>query len=469
MSASSDEGSVAPMRITRLACLLLFLSLFSLFACGTKATPRRQSLTGGSTGGSAAHQGGAGGQFLSDAGGAADASGAETAGSSALCPVEQKVAAPTLSTDCQVAVRAIDPALTCGSTDCAITKALDLTCTSLPAAPWISATADGAVVLVRTSFVDPGRAGDALARLMTVGTADSRVEDVPAFAGSIRALPAYSILRSAFSTNSSGAKWLFAGETPGITAVRGTDAGWTKATVVAQPDPPWGDGPILTDAKMVDDRQGYLTYNMRGDWAPHLVTWDGSCWTDQRIGEPQVLTIVVDTDADKQPWVAWISTQYPADVRSVYLRSPSGDTQNLLANVTADAPRASLRLLPGGLDGKAAVPAVAAWFSDGIRVLSKSPTTDSSWQSLVVPESAAASTGSGDCPYVEPSYNQGNHCAGMTSCTYQSSGVGSGFDVARTQSGALFAAWVAYSSKGTYALDEVAYGYEFPTFYCRWT
>ena len=430
-------GSVALMRTTRLAGLSLFLGMFSLFACGTKASTR-----------------------------AADAGGAETAGSSALCPVEQKVAAPALSTDCQVVVRAIDPALACGSADCAITKALDLTCTSLPAAPWLSATADGAVTMVRTSYGDPG---EALARMMTVGAASSRVEDVPALAGSVRALPDYSILRGAFSTNANGTKWLFSGESPGITVVRGTDAGWTKATAVAEPDPPWGDGPILNDAKMVDDRLGYLTYNMRGDWAPHLLTWDGSCWTDQRIGEPQVDTIVVETDAQKQPWVAWISTQYPAQVQSVYLRSPSGDTQNLLANVTSDAPRAPLRILASGLDGKAAVPAVAANFRDGIRVLSENSTTDAGWQSLVIPESATAYTGAGDCPSVPPSQDFGNHCSGMTSCTYQSSGVGSGFDVARTQSGALFAAWVAYSSQGTYALQEVAEGYEFPTFDCGWT
>jgi hypothetical protein len=67
------------MRTTRFACLSLFLSLFSLFACGGKASPRRQSSTGGSTGGSEAYQGGAGGQVLSDAG------GAETAG--LLCSV----------------------------------------------------------------------------------------------------------------------------------------------------------------------------------------------------------------------------------------------------------------------------------------------------------------------------------------------------------------------------------------------
>jgi hypothetical protein len=410
------------------------------------------------TGGAA----GAGGQILSRTGGAAGAGGAGTAGTSAVCPAEQKVGAPNISTDCQIAVRSIDPASTCGSTDCAITKALDLTCASVPAAPWLAATADGAVLLVTT---DDSNNIKALARLMTVEAANSRVQDVPALADPNTGWSYFSILNSAFSTNSSGAKWLFAGRTPGITALRGTDAGWTRSTVVSSSD--FNQEAYLTDVSMVDDRQGYLTYYAGDIWAPHLVTWDGSCWTDQLIGEPQVETMVVETDAERQPWVAWLSTERTSGVESLYLRSPSGDTQNLLANVTADAPGGPLRLLPGGLDGTAAFPAVVAGFSDGIRVLSNP--TNSGWQSLLLRDSATAAAGGGDCPYVQPSRDYGNHCAGMTSCTHQASGVGSGFGLARTQSGATFAVWVAYSSQGNYALTEACDGGEMPLCYCDWT
>jgi len=415
-----------------------------------------------------APQGGAGGQVPSGAGGAPDAGsvpdagGAETAATSAVCPAEQKVGAPTLSTDCQIAIRHVDPASTCGGANCAITKALDLTCAFLPDAPWISATADGAVVLVTTSDSDNIKA---LARLMTVEASSSRVEDVPALADPRMGLPYFSILNDAFSTASSGAKWLFAGETPGITALHGTNAGWTRSTVVSLSD--FNQEAYLTDVRMVDDRQGYLTYYSGDIWKPHLVTWDGSCWTDQLIGEAQVETMVVETDAEKRPWVAWTSIEDSSRVESLNLRSPSGDTQNLLANLTADAPGALLRLLPGGLDGTAAFPAIVANFSDGIRVLSN--TTDSGWQSLVLPEWAAATAGAGDCPEVAPSSSYSDQCAGMTSCTYQSSGVGSGFGLARTQSGATFAAWVNYTSQGTYALKEAAYGGEMPQWYCSWT
>jgi hypothetical protein len=453
------------MGTTQLASGPLFLSLFSLFslhACGGEVSPDRQSSTAGGTGGSVANHTGAGGLVLAVAGGAAGVGVTGTAGTSGpVCPVEGHVGAPTLSTDCQIVVRRVDPALTCESTDCAITKALDLTCAYHPGKPWISATADGAVVLVRTDDSDKY---EALARLMTVEAADSRVEDVPALATPNNVDRYFSILDSAMATNSSGAKWLFAGEAPGITAVRGTDAGWTRATVLPSPDPDYGV--VLTDASMVDDRLGYLTYSTWLTSAPHLVTWDGSCWTDQPIGETHAWSMVVETDAEKRPWVAWVS-----DPNSLYLRNPSGDTQNLLAKGTTDTLSigfmysSPLRLLPGGLDGTAAIPAVAAMFNDGIRVLSNSPTTDSGWLSLVLPESGAFS-GADDCPSEQPSYDNGNHCVGMATCTQQSSRVGSGFDLARTPSGAVFAAWVMYSSQGTYALQETFTSGEMPQRYC---
>ncbi len=302
---------------------------------------------------------------------------------------------------------------------------------------------------------------------MTVGATDSRVQDVAALA-----LPYYSVLRSASFTNSSTAKWLFAGETPGISALRATDAGWTSATVVSAPDS--NETSVLTDARMLDDRQGYLAYYSRDVWSPHLVIWDGSCWSDQLIGRPQVVSMTVATDAEKRPWVAWVSQEYPSDGGSsanwlLNVRGPNGDTQRL--DVTADplADAAPIRLLSGGLDGTAEFPAVIAKFLDGIRALSNDTVTDAGWRSLTLTESATAYTSAGDCPSLQPSYDYGNHCSGMTACTQQVSGVGSGFDLARTQSGAVFAAWVSYSSEGTYALAEACDGGEMPQCYCGMT
>ncbi len=475
----SGTGSLPPMGTNQLASPPLVLTLFSLFslsACGGQASPERQSSTGGGTGGSPAHQGSAGGQVPSGAGGAAGAGAvagtggvagagvAGTAGISLVCPVEQKVGAPTLSKDCQIAARPIDPALTCGGTDCAITKALDLTCADLPDKPWLSATADGAVVMVTTDDSEL----KVLARLMVVEAAGSRVQDVPALANPTRWDSIYSIRNSAFSSNSSGAKWLFAGQAPGIDALRGTDAGWARATVVSSHDPNYGV--VLTDVSMVDDGLGYLTYSTWFDTEQHLATWDGSCWTDQAFASTKAWSTVVGTDAERRPWVAWNSSTSSGD-SPLYLRSPSGDTQNLLANVTGDAPlsEAPLRLLPGGLHGTAAFPAVAAKFRDGIRVLSRNSTTDSGWLSLVLPESAYF-PGTSDCPSVPISSEHGGHCSGMVTCNMQRTGAVSGFDLARTQSGTVFAAWVRYSSEGTYALQETATGSgEMPSYTCSQT
>ncbi len=46
------------------------------------------------------------------------------------------------------------------------------------------------------------------------------------------------------------------------------------------------------------------------------------------------------------------------------------------------------------------------------------------------------------------------------------SGVSSAFGLARTQSGATFAAWVTSSSEGTYALESLRISGELPMWYC---
>jgi hypothetical protein len=313
-------------------------------------------------------------------------------------------------------VRQIDPAVTCGTANCAITKALDLTCATQPKSPSLSVTAAGAVVMFKTDFSDTVESSILLPRLMTLDAAGARVQDV-----STLALPFGSTIHIASSTTSSGAKWLFAVGTTAIVAEQGTEAGWTSSTVESSSSSEYGA--VLTNARMVDDSLGYLTYHDQGILEPRLVTWDGSCWTDQIIGEPRLLSIAVETDAEKLPWVAWHPMNADSGVRLLHLRSPRADTQRL--EVTSDPPLsgAPLRLLPGGLDGKAAAPAVAARFGDGIRVLSSPATTDSAWTSLLLPESASASSGTGNCPSDQPSSSYVLPCSGLTSCSQQLSGV----------------------------------------------
>jgi len=228
--------------------------LVSLLGCGGRASAEGQTLPTGSAGSAGANQTRAGAKV---SGGAATAGNTGTAGpSTTICPVESPVAAPTVSTDCNIALRLVDPTPTCRQADCAIAKALDLTCASYPYAPWISATTDGTVVMARAWNSD---LGTDLARLMTVEATDSQVQDVPVLAAPSGSYADTSIMNSALAINSNGEKWLFAGHAPFITALRDTGVGWTSATVVPSPDPnAWA---TLTGARMVDDSLGYLTYS----------------------------------------------------------------------------------------------------------------------------------------------------------------------------------------------------------------
>jgi len=142
---------------------------------------------------------------------------------------------------------------------------------------------------------------------------------------------------------------------------------------------------------------------------------------------------------------------------------PASDAGVVLAwGVTGDF---TLRLLPGGLDGTAPVPAVAAKFADGIRVLSNTSMDDSGWTSTLLPESGPDATITGDCP-PDGASSAARVCVDLTSCTQQLSGASSGFGLARTQSGATFAAWVEYSAQGSYNLTYYHRGGELPMDYC---
>jgi hypothetical protein len=262
------------------------------------------------------------------------------------------------------------------------------------------------------------------------------------------------------SVDSSGAKWLFVGDFDGtIVAARETDTGSTRAFIDLSSST-MKQELIPTGARMGDDRIGYLTYSGNHDKVPHLVTWDGSCWTDQTIGRSNADAMVVEIDAQKQPWVAWISKQ-DSGAESLYLRSPTGDTQDLLAKIPTDAriDVDTVRLLPGDLDGVTAVPTVAVRFTDGIRIFSRSRESDSGWLSLLLPGSAPAGTDSTDClPAGLPVPGNFDACSRVPPCSGERSGVGDAFDLARTQSGAVFAAWVTYSGQGTYAPSPLCYG-----------
>ena len=468
--------------VTDLPMSLSLLTFLSLSGCGGR-TAFDSALSGGlDTGATASHPaGGAGGTsggssgastiVSHDGGSTGNASVVNTGTSVAPCADWSNVDPPTLSTDCAVTVRQIDPTFTCTGASCAIVKALDLTCASLPQGPWLSATMQGAVVMTRAS----GKSSSFnLTRLMTVEEADNRVQDVPALADpSLDASAASAFLAdSVLVSSSSGTRWLFVGDTDDITVVRGTDNGWTRM-IVPSPLGPSQNTALLetlrvTDVCMVDDNLGFLTYSQAVGLPPtvHLATWDGSCWSDQTIGTAWLSPIHVTADSARRPWVAWVENS-----RALNLRSPSGDVQNLLAEDAGVAPAwdgtndIELRLLSGGLDGTWPMPAVAGAFTDGIRVLTNSSTSDAAWHSTLLPASAPGATITGDCPPEGPS-SAARICSTKTSCAQQLSGISSGFDLARTQSGVTFVAWVEYSSEGNYSLSYYEQGGEMPMDYC---
>lgn len=113
---------------------------------------------------------------------------------------------------------------------------------------------------------------------------------------------------------------------------------------------------------------------------------------------------------------------------------------------------------------------VVARGSDGMHLFSRNGTTDSSWRSVLLPNPAGSWTTGAGCPSGNPTYDcNDDPCLGSSVCDAQLTAAGSGFDLVRTQSGRTFAAWVVYSSQGTYELQKVWPGADMQNCSCSWT
>jgi len=375
--------------------------------------------------------------------------------SSSGCPRDTNIAAPSISTDCAVSVRDIDPVFTCGTADCAVKRSLDLTCDTYPEIPQIAATADGALVLAAGTYSDQ-------TRLMTVDGTGGSVEEFDTVS--------IWVANAALSVTPQGTHWLFDGRTDPVTAFLKTGSGWVRSSSLGESDSyARGDGE-LRSAHLVRDDLGYVAYSAAsGEYSPHLVTWDGSCWKDQTIGNTVTFTMAVASDAKNQPWVAWLS-----NTGGLYLRDPGGSTQDLGATIPGDGGVASnlgapLRLLPGGMNGTSAFPLVAAKGVDGVRIFSS--TTGSDWRSVLLPDPSYSISDNADCPdHGAITDCKTDPCVGSTSCTREATEPGDGFDLVRTQSGRTFVARMVYSSNGSYKLYTESLDEELqsPTCVCNW-
>ena len=463
---NKDQMGKATESTGAISLILFGVGLLTV-ACGLTKEEHGVTSTGGGQSATGAGGSGAAGAARPGAAGAgaAGAAGASAAGAAGdvnvVCPTEQAVDVLSPSADCHVEEREIDAAFTCELDPCPITRALDLVGWPVPRDASMAVTADTTMVVVG-------------AQRMTVGAAGASVEDVAWLGHPLTA------------ADEQGNSWLFGRTIPDqtnllpldITAVRETEGRWMGSTVAATIGAP--PASVLSGVVIVDDSLGYLVFLDGAGEIPHLVTWDGSCWTDERlVAEPSTqprwghVSVVVQIDNDQRPWVAW---QVPEiDIRSLYLRGPDGDTQSLMefpldSDERYDIPR--LRLLARGLEGTSESAALAVRYRDGIHLLTRtdeavSGEPGSGWLERVLADSARGGV-TGECPTADEQYEV-DPCSGLTSCTEQLSDTSHGFGLARTESGRTFAAWVVYSSEASFALEEDMPGGEMFISYCRRT
>jgi hypothetical protein len=404
------------MAAAEISSHLLLIVFVGVSACGgntkqdgraTGAGGRAQSVAEGGTSG---HAGSAGAEE-NTAGAAGTVNTAEP-----LCSTPTTIDPPSLADDCVVLPRTIDPESTCGAADCPIIRAFDLSCGDRIDDPRLSCLDDRTLLLVASGSQN---------RLLTVTDTETEVSHIDV----LHHTPYR--LSSAFATT-----WYVAREWSEIIAVSGNGETWFKSTVVSDPSDGWAR---VSDAALVDETQGYVAYRVETMGIPHLVTWDGSCWTDEILTDTATDHLLLGVDADGLPWTAWVTHDTDGDSQIV-LRDPTGVTQPVYAATQgwrAGSAR-SVSLLPGAFDGHDTYPTLAVCVDDGINV---------------------------DCPYtssIDP-----DPCGGVASCTTQVEGNGEYYGLARTASQGTFAVWVSYSSLGDSVLSVSITDDELPQFLCR--
>ncbi len=445
---------------------LLLMLCVGVGACGGKtahggaetgAGGPAQSVTEGGTSGVAGAAGGAesaAGGAESAAGGAESAAGgAESAAGAAgtvsvsetLCSTPVTIDPPSPVDDCVVVPRSIDPESTCGTGDCAIVRAFDLSCEARIYDPRLSCLDERTLLLVAGGTYGTEN------RLLTVTDTETEVSQIGRLDGAMYRLS------SAFETT-----WYVARDDTGIVAVSANGETWSKSSVVLDPSPGW---PQVHDVAMVDEALGYVAYQTAHTGIPHLVTRDGSCWTDEVLTDTATEHLRLGVDAEGLPWTAWTEQDAEGQTRIV-LRDPWGMTQPVYAATQSwrDGSAQSVTMLPGGFDGHDPDPALAFLVDDGINVARRDSGSETGWSVVVLPDSSPGSTET-DCLYtdsVDP-----HPCEGLTSCTTQIEGNGERYGWARTASQGTFAVWVSYSSLGESTLIESDDGGELPQFLCR--
>ena len=370
------------------------------------------------------------------------------------------------ATDCEVLRLDVDPALTCGGESCPFSAALDVVCPTygLENEGSLVVTGDGVSVALHSGY------GGSATRRLVVSEGSATVQEIPLLS------------QEALSAGSrSGAQWLAGCVQSEVLISRGSEEVLSTQSeiVVARESEgawralriptPFSRTPLLGLAA-VDDDAGYLLYSMLALPTPvRLVSWQGTCWTDEDLTTETPNLFGVDPnptlrlDANERPWIAWDTSA--GSQRTLHLRAPSGQVQTV-ASYDGEGtwpPPLPPRVLPGGKGGTTELPAIAVRGVQGILLFA--PTADSIWLSSTLPGSAPGET-TGNCPPDDTQFVL-QPCAGLTTCSEQVQRTSRGFGLARTESGEAFAAWVRYSSEADYALTEDVVGGEMGISYCN--
>jgi hypothetical protein len=381
---------------------------------GTQGSPAKGA--GGGTGGAVAASPGTAGTTAIDDPGQAGAMGVSQPGTFPVTSVD--------ASECSIESVAIDPTSLCpGVSACPATTLLRLGCMSDNVLSLDVHGTAGASLAINQSF------DLILYTLEPAGT--SHAERFPQFVNAV------------VRADAAGHANIFveAGQ-PGVWRVRETPAGWLREDVQVNPSM-YAD---VSDGRALDDTHASVV--IADGVGISLFGRDAAGWRLTRGDlfpgfEVLELSTGMNVDAAGGAWVAAVTYHDPVfrgytPTEFLDLVGPDGALETI-KSLVGDIPLDPPTVLPGGLTGMTARPAVAYRQADGVHV-ALPPGVPTGWTDRLLPGTAALAPDAATClPDNAPP------CS-TDACLTQSHGATQGVGFARTASGATFAAWLDVAS-----------------------
>ncbi len=368
---------------------------------------------GAGAGGERTATGGEGPSGGVGAGGESAASG----GAQPVCSEHSPMGEFVPATDCTVAERLIDPAITCFGI-CPIIAASSISCDIDSGVHRILPTTDGAVLQLGH-------------RLITLEAGGHRVEQLPG-------------RKALLASTQSGEPWLIVADDSRLVEMHRAELGWTSGSVRE----PIDERVSLYDYLVADEHRRHVFGYHAGSF---LSSWENGCWRDTLEDFEGWSGTMLGLGAEGNLMLVGNVLDETSSTVELHLRELAYGSDTVLAS-QSDARSAPWEVfkLVSGTTGPATV---MVREDDELRILQQA--NDGSWQARRLADATSLSYGGEDCPSGTQTMATAYECsAGSVTCQSSSAALAQSPQLLRAASGALVTVWLDYALDHTRVYSE---------------